>query len=66
MALIHGERPSDNSPEARIYDLLASSLDDKWQVWHEPTGYPEYCMNEAGGAACAGREGSMVFFPARR
>lgn len=36
MALIHSERPSGNSAEARIYDLLASSLDDEWQVWHEP------------------------------
>lgn len=36
MALIHSERPIGNSAEARIYDLLASSLDDEWHVWHEP------------------------------
>lgn len=36
MARIHSERPSGSSAEARIYDLLASSLDDDWQVWHEP------------------------------
>ena len=36
MTLIHGERPSGNRAEARMYDLLASSLNDEWQVWHEP------------------------------
>ncbi len=36
MAQIHSPRPTGNSTEARIYDLLADSLNDDWQVWHEP------------------------------
>ena len=36
MALLHSPRPTGNRVEERIYDLLAESLDDEWQVWHEP------------------------------
>ena len=36
MAKSHSPRPTGNSTEARIYDLLADSLNDDWQVWHEP------------------------------
>ena len=36
MALLHSLKPIGNRAEERIYDLLAKSLDDEWQVWHEP------------------------------
>ena len=36
MAILHSDRPGDNTTEARIYDLLAGALDGEWQLWHEP------------------------------
>ena len=36
MAQIHSDKPTNNSAEEKIYELLESGLDDDWQVWHEP------------------------------